>query len=189
MIFSILFRVSNHQIVGKRIKLHLLFKLSYLSSNFALTLGYINPASNNPAQNCNSLLCGVPAVHLSKLQRLQNAAARLVSYTPKHSHMTPLLFRLHWLPIRLTVRECSPYNLRSQSIKWQDCLSGPFYQDKENTHWETKRFQLLRRKYGTTFHYRSGMTGRNLIHLRSCSRTIILKQLITFLPERPFWPF
>ena len=113
MIFSILFRVSNHQIVGKRIKLHLLFKLSYLSSNFALTLGYINPASNNPAQNCNSLLCGVPAVHLSKLQRLQNAAARLVSYTPKHSHMTPLLFRLHWLPIRLTVRECSPYNLRS----------------------------------------------------------------------------
>ena len=42
--FSILFRVSNHQIVFKE---NLPFKLSYLSSNFALTLGYLNPASNN----------------------------------------------------------------------------------------------------------------------------------------------
>ena len=30
--------------------MNLLFKLSYLNSNFALTLGYINPALNNPAQ-------------------------------------------------------------------------------------------------------------------------------------------
>ena len=35
---------------AKRIKLDLFFKLSYPSSNFALTLGYLNPASNNPAQ-------------------------------------------------------------------------------------------------------------------------------------------
>ena len=48
-IFSILFRVFNHQIVEKRIKLHLHFKLSYLNSNFVLTLGYVNPALNNPA--------------------------------------------------------------------------------------------------------------------------------------------
>ena len=123
MIFSILFRLSNHQIVGKRTKLNLLFKLSYLSSNFALTLGYLNPASNNPAQNCNSLLYGVLAVHLSKIKRLQNAAARLVNYMPKHSHITP---------IRLTVGEYSPYNLRSTdgnvlvdlSIKTKKKLTG-----------------------------------------------------------------
>ena len=35
---------------AKRIKLNLHFKVSYLSSNFALTQGYLNPASNNPAQ-------------------------------------------------------------------------------------------------------------------------------------------
>ena len=50
IIFSILFRVSNHQIVGNENKLNLFFKLSYLSSIFALTLCYLNPASNNPAQ-------------------------------------------------------------------------------------------------------------------------------------------
>ena len=50
-IFSILFRVSNHQIVSKRMKLNLLSRLSDLSSNFALTPGYLDPASNNPAQD------------------------------------------------------------------------------------------------------------------------------------------
>ena len=35
--------------LAKRIKLNLLFKLSYLNLNFALTLGYLNPALNNPA--------------------------------------------------------------------------------------------------------------------------------------------
>ena len=37
-------------LLTKRIKLNLLFKFSYLNSNFALTLGYLNPALNNQAQ-------------------------------------------------------------------------------------------------------------------------------------------
>ena len=50
-ISSILFRVANHQIAEKAgIKPNLLFKLSYVNSNFELTLGYLNPALNNPAQ-------------------------------------------------------------------------------------------------------------------------------------------
>ena len=41
---------------GLHVKLNLRFKLSYVNLNFALTLGYLNPALNNPAQNvspCN----------------------------------------------------------------------------------------------------------------------------------------
>ena len=34
----------------RSIKLNLLFKLLYLNSNLALTLGYFNPALNNPAR-------------------------------------------------------------------------------------------------------------------------------------------
>ena len=44
IIFSIVFSISK----AKRIQLNWLFKLSYLSSKFALTLGYLNPTSNNP---------------------------------------------------------------------------------------------------------------------------------------------
>ena len=48
---------------------------------------------------CNSLLFGVTDVHLSKLQRLQNTAARLIcSSIPKHDHITPTLIKLHGFP-------------------------------------------------------------------------------------------
>ena len=53
---------------------------------------------------CSSLLYGVPDYHLQKLQRVMNAAsARLIFCAPKHCHITPLLLRLHWLPIRLRI--------------------------------------------------------------------------------------
>ena len=47
--------MANHQSVDKKIIPSLLFKLSYLNSNFALTPGYLNPALNNPAQENKSI--------------------------------------------------------------------------------------------------------------------------------------
>ena len=47
----------------------------------------------------NSLLFGLPDKQLSRLQRIQNTAARVVTLTKKHSHITPVLLDLHWLPI------------------------------------------------------------------------------------------
>ena len=40
-------------LLTERIKLNLLFKVLYLSSNFAPTLGYLNPALNNCALSKN----------------------------------------------------------------------------------------------------------------------------------------
>jgi len=47
---------------------------------------------------CNSLLVGVPAVQLSNLQRLQNAAARLVSNVAKYDYITPTLVKVSLAP-------------------------------------------------------------------------------------------
>jgi len=47
----------------------------------------------------NALLFGLPAVTLDKLQRVQNAAARLLTGSRKREHITPHLKSLHWLPI------------------------------------------------------------------------------------------
>ena len=52
---------------------------------------------------CNSLLYGLPTVHLNKLQRVQNAAARLISNTSRFDHITPTLINLHWLPIKYRI--------------------------------------------------------------------------------------
>ena len=51
IISSILYRASNRQILIKKNYTEFLLKLSGLKSEFTLTLGYLNPALNNPAQS------------------------------------------------------------------------------------------------------------------------------------------
>ena len=48
---------------------------------------------------CNSILYGLPKYQLSKLQRIQNMAARLRTDTMKFDHINPVLFNLHWLSV------------------------------------------------------------------------------------------
>ena len=48
---------------------------------------------------CNCLLMGTPNSVIQPLQKIQNFAARLVLLTPRHHHSTPLLEKLHWLPV------------------------------------------------------------------------------------------
>ena len=48
----------------------------------------------------NALLAGLPLEHLKKLQRIQNIAARIITFTPRRDHITPILKQLHWLPIK-----------------------------------------------------------------------------------------
>ena len=49
---------------------------------------------------CNSALAGLPQITLAPLQRVQNAAARLVFELRVCEHVTPSLMQLHWLPVR-----------------------------------------------------------------------------------------
>ena len=49
---------------------------------------------------CNALLYGLPKSFIDKLQYVQNCAARLVTRTQSSEHITPVLQRLHWLPVR-----------------------------------------------------------------------------------------
>ena len=48
----------------------------------------------------NGLLLGLPESQIMKLQRIQNACARLVCNSSKFCHISPLLRLLHWLPVR-----------------------------------------------------------------------------------------
>ena len=41
---------------------------------------------------------------LTKLQRILNSAARLVSRSKKQNHITPILAELHWLPIKARIQ-------------------------------------------------------------------------------------
>ena len=49
--------------------------------------------------DCNALLYGIPKTTMSRLQYVQNCAARLIRGARKFDHVTPLLIDLHWLPM------------------------------------------------------------------------------------------
>lgn len=49
---------------------------------------------------CNAILFGITDKQLRRLQAVQNAAARLLTHTRRHEHISPVLTSLHWLPIR-----------------------------------------------------------------------------------------
>lgn len=48
----------------------------------------------------NALLAGTSETGLRKLQMAQNCAARLITGTPRTEHITPVLHKLHWLPVK-----------------------------------------------------------------------------------------
>ena len=52
---------------------------------------------------CNALLFGLPEMLLHKLQMIQNSAAGLVTGTHGRDHITLVLFKLHWLPVRYRI--------------------------------------------------------------------------------------
>ena len=52
---------------------------------------------------CNALYAGINQSTVKRLQIVQNAAARLLTGSRKRSHITPILFSLHWLPIRYRI--------------------------------------------------------------------------------------
>ena len=53
--------------------------------------------------SCNALLYHLPKSLITKLQRVQNAAARIVTRASKHSSITSTLKDLHWLPIHARI--------------------------------------------------------------------------------------
>ena len=56
------------------------------------------------SEHCNSFIWTTSNVQISKLQRVQNASARLIMDIPKFPHVTPGLYELHTLPIAYWIK-------------------------------------------------------------------------------------
>ena len=52
---------------------------------------------------CNSLFLGLSDKLINRFQRVQNAAARVLTGAPRYEHISPVLFQLHWLPVEARV--------------------------------------------------------------------------------------
>ena len=79
---------------------------------------------------CNALLCGLPSLLTQKLQRIQNAATRIITRTSRSAHITPVLFALHWLPVRQVLVIVFMAKCGAGSAYLQEVIQ-PYRQDRE----------------------------------------------------------
>ena len=73
-----------------------------------VTSGLVSAFVTTRMDYCNSILAALPQSSIDPLQRVQNAAARLITGTGTREHITPALRSLHWLPVkfRITFKLC-----------------------------------------------------------------------------------
>ena len=80
-------------------RLHQIGKIRpFLSSNE--TKSIVHAYVTSKIDQNNSLLLGCPDNLLRKIQKIQNASAKLIFQAKKHDHVTGLLKELHWLPVQ-----------------------------------------------------------------------------------------
>ena len=93
----------------------------YLSQSAAEQL--VHAFITSKLDYCNALLCGLPSLLTQKLQRIQNAAARIITRTSRSAHITPFLFSLHWLPVcQRIASDC----VQGQVWHWADLPAGTY---------------------------------------------------------------
>lgn len=77
---------------------------------------------------CNALLIGIPGSSIQRLQYIQNCAARVVMRVRKTEHITPILHKLHWLPVRFRIE----YKI---CLLTYQCLRQCTIVPKRTNHW------------------------------------------------------
>ena len=73
----------------------------YLDTDSCKTL--VNATVTSNLDYCNGLLVGCTTTRVKKLQKVQNASARLIKGGDREEHITPTLYELHWLPFECRV--------------------------------------------------------------------------------------
>ena len=73
----------------------------YLDENYTKSLAHAFVSSK--LDYCNALLIVLPKYQVDRLQSVLNTAARIIAFTCKYDHITPVVVR-HWLPVSYRTR-------------------------------------------------------------------------------------
>ena len=143
---------------------------------------------------CNSILFGLPANLIQRLQSVQNAAARLTFRIRRSEHITPELISLHWLRVperisfKLTVltyrsiHGTSPSYLQSCFTRVSDMTSRRRPRSSTSHHLDVPPVRLS--SVGRRAFPVSGATAWNDLHLHVASApslAVFRQRLKTFL--------
>ena len=94
--------LSNHvsQVI-KSTQIHIrdLYRIRHLL-DFNTTILLANALVSSQLDYCNSLFASLTKLDVKRLQYVQNSLCRVVTRSPKFTHVTPKLEKLHWLPVK-----------------------------------------------------------------------------------------
>ena len=102
----------------------------------------INGLNMSRLDYCNSLFIGLPAKLVKKLQLVQNRSARILTFTPKFSHITDVLLDLHWLPVDKRIQ----YKVLLFCFKCIHGLAPPYLCDLVSRHVPTRALRSADRE-------------------------------------------
>ena len=135
-------------------------------------------------------MAGCPKYFLSKLEKVQNNATRLIFRTIRSAHVTPMLQSLHWLPIEQRVEYkfslfCFKIISHQASIYLSELIHPytPFRQLRSSTDTRVYRIPSFRTKScgQHSFSYQAPVIWNQL------PVSVCLCQLVLFnLPWKPF---
>ena len=146
---------------------------------------------------CNSLFCSMTSENIDKLQLLQNHAARLIFGKKKRDHITPILIKLHWLPIHQRIK----YKVALLCFKCIHNLAPIYLQNlleiytpsrclrSSNDNFLLKKVSMQYKSYGEkSFSFYGPIVWNSLpFDLRSTSQlSTFKKQLKTFLFKKAY---
>ena len=77
------------------------------------TKSLVNSTITSRLDYANGLLYGTKCSLISRLQRVQNSSARLITGVRRRDHISPTLSKLHWLPIQARIH----YKILLQTYK------------------------------------------------------------------------
>jgi len=148
--------------------------------------------------HCNSVLAGLPQSTLDPLQRLQDAAARVIFNVGKQEHVSLYLEQLHWLPVRARVqfkmctlmhaiynKRCPAYladvvqlvGMASTRTGLRSADSSNYFLPRLNTRVESAPFHTQVRPPGTNYPRASASCKLHLSNINS--RHFFLHSVIT----------
>ena len=105
----------------------------------------------------NALLFGLPKYQLDRLQKVQNAAARVIFQIPKFDHITPALIDPHWLPVTFRIQ----FKLLLFIYKSLHNQSPPYIKD------------LLSLKPATNYNYAPRLSTQSLLFVPKANATAL----------------
>ena len=105
VMFDSQMKMDNHvQSICRSVNFHLRsFRSAHNSLTDEAAAQLVHSLITSKLDHCNFLLYGLPDTLITRLQHLQTIAARIVARCPKTEHITPVLYKLHWLPVRMRI--------------------------------------------------------------------------------------